>query len=86
MSYGYVQHNPWQLYSSVKGWKRAQGELTRAMRAALKGKRKGSVEDAVKAFQEWYNVATTLAHFGACDSEPRWEAQARIEERLDVRL
>ena len=78
--------NPWQLYTSVKGWRKASGQLTRALNAALKGRKKRDEADAVAAFVKWYETAYALKHFGACDSEPRWEAEDRIKARLGVRL
>ena len=81
-----MKTNKWELYSSMKGWRRASGALSRAMEAALKGKRRGNVQDAVAAYREWSDAARAYREFGALDTEPGWHAREIIWKRLDVRL
>jgi hypothetical protein len=72
--------NRWELYETP-GWRAASGTLSRALKAALKGKTK-SLEGREAAFEEWYAVAEMLRKFGATDTEPRWHAQAAVNKAL----
>ncbi len=76
--------NTWQLYSDKPGWRQAHVALTAALQAALRGKRRGSVEDGQAAYREWLKEADRQIAFGARDTEPEVVAVEKIEEALGL--
>ncbi len=76
--------NTWQLYSDKPGWRQAHVALTAALQAALRGKRRGSVEDGQAVYREWLKAADEWISFGARDTEPECVALDKIEDALSI--
>ena len=67
--------NPWQLYSSMKGWALVSADLNRAWDIAKK------FNTAEEAYDLVVQVQNKYAHYGATDSEPRAELFYRLRKR-----
>jgi len=48
-----IEHNMWELYSSVSGWKRAHNALTTACKKVLKAADKATLKQ-VRECDEWF--------------------------------
>ena len=59
-----LRSNPWDLYTTVTGWKRASN----ALEAAWKKASKMATESEARAYMD--KVMLKYADFGAMDSEP----------------
>lgn len=69
------RNNPWELYSDMKGWRKAHNALEAAWKKAAK------MPTEKEAWAHMDAVMEKYAEFGACDTEPRCELRARIEKR-----
>ena len=69
------RNNPWELYSDMKGWRKAHN----ALEAAWKKASKMPTEAEARRYMD--EVMWKYAEFGASDTEPRAELEDRIERR-----
>jgi hypothetical protein len=70
-----MNHNPWELYESVSGWKRAHNALEAAWKRAAKAK------SETEAYKIMGAVMHKYANWGAADSEPYGELERRIRAK-----
>lgn len=71
--------NPWELYSTMKGWRTAHRALEKAWRGARK---QATAYDMVMSMRP---VMNQYREFGAVDSEPIAELDRRIEAEMEHR-
>lgn len=71
--------NPWELFSSMKGWKTASNDLDKAWNIAKK------FDTAKEAYYFVEQVQAHYAEFGATDTEPNAELAHRLRKRYGER-
>lgn len=72
-------NNPWELFSTMKGWRTAHRALEAAWRKARK---LATAHDMVMAMRP---VMNQYREFGAVDTEPIAELDRRIEAEMEHR-